>query len=760
MGFKDFQQSFSVRVQFLRFISGLYSRSSLLSETTEARTLHLVFLYVRWLLQMMLFIEYSSDQSTALDEWFWFILTFTRPDSLLSNLQAAYIWFLLVCFGVLLCWVLFLLLFTLDCTGHGDCRLARMLLLAITNSLVFAMTIPCSNALLTVYFDNDTRFGNGFSADIRAWGRIFAPPLYVLNLVYITIVYVGNYEFDQFEANKMSKNDLTQDYMFILLTQVTIWSYYLFASSHYYIHLFIVGATSFLSTYRVYVHLPFYGLAYNMMFVWSRGALGLSCLGFFVSFWLDSPLCGLILTFTVTIGWFFLVKLWFEGHYKSTLKTYSKRLDENIDDYEWELGLRRYFSLVYSHKSNSETLLSTLNSALHSPNRHNKARILLFKHFFMLHVLEDERGARICLSLAALYQVGNEDMYLILKYERDISQKSHLEEVLYFNYLEEILKLKEMDKQLCEMLGKIWKELGSAKPETAKITILAYKSKKKIQKVEENFGKLSRMFQTSSELMCFYSEFREHICGDLDQAKYWKAKSTVLARDKKYSRDDSLSFFDDSTCVVLVDMRISSLGVISYMNSSAAMALAYDTLSSVTSKITGVIPSPYNCFHSKCIPRFLSSGASFEIQHPDMLPLVNSKGYLIFTCARLFFTCYHNQPLISLVFKPLQHLHEGAMLTDSFVIEHHTQGLPLMLMGNEECVIKAKSLEDLRPNFAQKREADGNSRPFPLFSNRSYLGKFAWLPFGNQRVYFFFLFTSGKFHLRCRVYELESAAVE
>lgn len=752
MGFHDLKRERSLRTHFLCFISDLYSNSSLLSETTEARTLHLVFLYVRWLLQMLLFIQYSSAESTVVDEWFWFLLTFTRPDSLLSNLQAAYVWFLVVCAGVLLSWCLFLFLFALECTGRGKCGIARVVLLAVTNSLVFAMTIPCSNALLTVYFENDTRFGNGFSENIRAWGRIFAPPLYCLNMIYITIVYVGNYEFDQYQANKMCKSELMQDYMFIILTQVTIWSYYLFASNHYYIHLLVVGFTSFLSTYRVLTHLPFYGLVYNMMFVWSRGALGFSCCGFFVSYWLKSPLCGLILTFTVSIGWFAWVKLWFAGHYKATIKHFSLQLSDNIEDFQWELGLRRLFSQAYQSTSepNKASLGSDINSilssGLFSQKRRNKARILLLKHFLLLHVLEDERGARISLSLTALYPCNLEDFYLTTKYEQSQKQYSHLEEVLYFSFLEEMNVLKVADEQACVMLGKVWSELGSLKPDYRKIVALGPNVKAKIEEIEGNFKRISKFFQSSSELYEFYSQFLEQICCDLDQAKFWKTKAIASSKEKKAFKDNSISFFDPTTCVLLIDMRPASLGIILYMNSSAAEALGYDLHSVVSSKITGVIPPPYNLFHAKCMHKFMSLGVNLDLNHPEMLPLMTAKGYIIFTNAKLFLTCHNGYPLVALAFKPLQYLREGAILSPNCVIESHTAGLPLRLMDDSDYVLKGQNLMELKPNFAQKRPTDGDSRPFPLYANRSFVGKFTYLPFCHTRIFFFFLFISGNFH--------------
>lgn len=749
MGFHELKREFSLRTHFLCFISGLYSNSSLLSETTEARTLHLVFLYVRWLLQMLLFVQYSSQQSTPLDEWFWFLLTFTRPDSLLSNLSAAYVWFLLVCAGVLLSWSLFLLLFALQCTGRRECRVARTVLLAVTNSLVFAMTIPCSNALLTVYFENDTRFGKGFTPEIRAWGRAFAPPLYCLNMLYITIVYVGNYEFDQFQANKMCKSELVQDYMFIVLTQVTIWSYYLLAPTHYYLHLLVVGFSSFLSTYRVLTHLPFYGLAYNLMFVWSRGALGLSCCGFGVSYWLDSPLCGLVLTFTVSIGWFVWVKLWFEGHYKATVKRYWREMEENEADYQWELGIRRLFTQVYetNDADKASQLTSLLNSALVSPKRRNKVRILLLKHFLLLHVLDDERGARICLSLTSLHPSSLEDLYLTTKYEQDRSHRSRLEEMLYFRYLEELNALREKDQEVCAMLGKVWRELGSLEPDLRKVVTLAQTVKGKIRLVEDGFRKMAKIFPSSSELYEFYSEFSEQICCDLDQAKFWKAKAIACSKEKKAFKDDSVSFFDPSTCVILIDMRAECMGVIAYMNSSAGKALKYDTQSGVSSKITGVIPPPYSHFHAKCMRRFMSLGVNLDLNHPDMLPLVCSEGHLIFTNARLFLTCHHRFPLIALAFKPLQYLREGALLSQTCVIECHTAGLPLRLMDSPSYVLKGQNLAVLRPSFAEKRSIEGDSRPFSLYTNRSFIGKFAFSSFGPQRVFFFFLFVSGDFHV-------------
>jgi len=748
MGFHELKREFSLRTHFLRFISGLYSNSSLLSETTEARTLHLVFLYVRWLLQMLLFIQYSSRQSTPLDEWFWFLLTFTRPDSLLSNLSAAYVWFLVVCAGVLLCWGLFLLLFAMECMGRGDCRLARTVLLAVTNSLVFAMTIPCSNALLTVYFENDTRFGKGFSLDIRAWGRVWAPPLYCLNMLYITIVYVGNYEFDQFQANKMGKSELMQDYMFIVLTQVTIWSYYLFSPNHYYLHLLVVGFSSFLSTFRVLTHLPFYGTAYNLMFIWSRGALGLSCCGFLVSFWLDSPLCGLILTFTVSVGWFVWVKLWFEGYYKATIKRYWKGIGGNMADFQWELGIRRLFAQIYETNDvdKASELIFIINSALINPKRRNKVRILLFKHFLLLHVLDDERGANICLSLTQLHPNSPEDCYLTTKYAQDRTRRSHLEEVLYFRYLEEMNTLKGKDQEVCAMLGKVWRELGSLRPDRSKIVTLAYKAKAKITNVENDFRKLAKFFPSSSELYEFYSEFSEQICCDFDQAKFWKAKAISCSKDKKGSKDDSVSFFDPSTCVLLIDMQPASLGVIAYMNSAAAKVLDYDLHSGVSSKITGVIPPPYSHFHAKCMNRFMSSGANLDLNHPEMLPLVGSKGSLIFTNARLFLTCHNGFPLIALAFKPLQYLREGALLSPDCVVECHTADLPQRLMDSSDYVLKGQNLNALRPTFTEKRSIEGESRPFSLYSNRSYIGKFDYSLFGRQRVFFFFLFLSGDFH--------------
>ena len=748
MGFGEFKKTQSFHKHFVIFISSLFGNSSILSETAEARTIQLVLLYVRWLLQMLLFIESSGSSSSAAIDWFWFALSCTRPDSLLSNVSAAHVWFLVVCIAVVFAWVLFVTLLAMSWWEVTEWKTGKIVLLFLTNSLVFVFSIPCSNGLMSVWF-TDQRFSAGFSPSIRYWGQWFSVPLYLAYLAYTLIVYIGNYEFDMYDRNKMSKSELMQDYLYLLLTQVTIWSYYLFQSNNYEMNLIVVGLGAMTATWRQFTHLSFYKEVHNLMFVWSRGAMGLSCVGFLIGHWLNSPLCGVLLMFTLSVSWFIVLQLWFEQYCKRRTKRYSTQLQEDIDDYQWELGLRKSIRKAYfspsdeQRKESGKEVLDVINWSLSCPSRKNNVKALLIKHFILLRVFENERAARVCLSLANVYKGSKEEQFLLIKHESDLSAKSNLEEVRFFRYLEKVIEMQAKDTEICHLLETIWKELGSVRPDSDRVVCHSQVVRHNIKTVNEEYSKVAKTYPGSFSLYDFYSSFLDEVCNDTDHANYWRTKALAALRDEKRSKDDKAGFFDGSSGVILVDIRPENIGGILYMNGMAGQILQYDLKDITSSKITGIIPPPFNAVHGKCIRNFVKSGTNVEFDHPSFMPLLAASGYIIFCTTQILLTCHNGFPMIALAFKPLKSLQDGALISPSLTIESHSSGLSAYLevdMPN----LKGKNIDEIRPSFARYRSIDGHSSAFTLYTNRKFIGQFSYLLFAGRKVCFFFVFKTGK----------------
>jgi len=721
------------------------------NEGTKVAVGRLVLVEVRWLLQLLPYLEAEETQDNGvLVHGFWFAVSCIRPDMIMSYLSLAWAWLILVWVGVCACWSLFAIVFTLTFLNRKTHPRLRKLLQVFGQLLLSLISIPSANILLSSWFP-DSRFGNGIAT------VLFASAGYVSLIVYMGLIsfqctmIIANFEPDFTLGLLRGKSQMDADFLTLVVAQTVMVSYYVLFDSHKTLHNVLVLLVSLPLMLRYHTQLPHYRPLANGVAAWSRTALTCSALAMLVGQRV-SPLCSLLLLVALNVSVGFILLLGFESYQQRRIAGYAKRLSEHMRVYEYELGIRYYIFRAMGASEDCKSTkgalaVSRVDQALRFCPDSDRKTLILIKYLIYLNLLRNERAARVSLSQAVMLKSTVTSSFLEFKAKWMLTASTQLEEIVFLRYLEKLDGVREKDEKLCHRLSDLWSELGCKRPSKARVLLLASQVYREVKFLKREFTTLVKNFPSGYDLYDLYGSFVRDVLGKTRKAKVLEMQGEYLMDEikKQELKDEveAVKFFDPLAGIVLVDTHSKGLGAFLYMNSTAAELLGCDLKSLGLYKISNIIPQPYSGPHLKNIKQFVETTQSMQMEHPSILPLATTSGFIVFCAVKLFLTSNNGLPLLALAFKPLKSLTSGAILSREGVIQTHTKDFSRYLLNEPNKHIEQTDLAALRYSLFRHRNPLGESEPFQLFSNRTYWGKFARVKFSSSAVDFFYVFENG-----------------
>lgn len=721
-------------------------------ESTRTAVLRLLLIELRWFLQLLPYLEQEETMDNGVVvRAFWLAVSCIRPDMVMSYLQAAWVWMVLVWVGVSACWVLFAVVFTCTLLNKRTHPKVRKLLQIFGQLLLSLISVPSANILLSAWFP-DPRFGNGITDEMRAWAGNISLIVYIGLVSFQCTMILANFEHDLTLKLLRGKCEMDHDFLTLLVTQTTMISYYVLYSRSKTIHFCLTLAIALSLAIRCYRRLPYYQTLPNGVTLWSRSAFAWSSFAFLIGERI-SPLCSLLLVLGIAISLAIIIGLGFEAYQSSAMKTFASRLKGSLREYEFELGIR-YIILSALPESDQSQFTSLCRSAIHhieaalqSNQYSDRKRLILVKYLVHLHLMKDERAARVCLSQAMLHKSTLTSSFLEFKAKWMLATSSELEEIVFLRYLEKLENIKQADKAVCEILNDLWTELGSSFPDNSRVLRLSADVCSNITYLKAEFKQLIKNFPSGAESYQLYGSFLVDVLGKREEGERWITKADLVVQQqiKKEEKDEAefVSFFDPAAGVILADTSKNNFGGIVFMNPKAAEHLELDLKSLLIYKLNHIIPPPYGSNHLKSLHKFVDHAEGTSMLHPDHLPLLCGNGFVLFSAVKMYLTSNGTAPLIAIAFKPLKSLKEGAIISEDGVVLSHTENFP-RFCGYPEAHIEGSDLSKLRPHFFVHRTTAGNSPSFRLFTNRSFCGMFSSAQFASKTLYFFYVFKSGK----------------
>ena len=747
------RKSFSERVKSAFFETVCFiGISSPEKESTRTAVLRLLLIELRWFLQLLPYLEQEETQENGtVVRTFWLAVSCIRPDMIMSYLQAAWVWMVLVWIGVTACWLLFTVVFTFTLLNKRTHPRVRKLLQIFGQLLLSLISVPSANILLATWFP-DARFGNGISDSLRTWGGYMSLMVYLGLVSFQCTMILATFEYDLTQRLLRSKCEMDHDFLTLVVAQTTMISYYILYDRSKILHLCFTSAIATSLALRCYRRLPYYKSLANGITLWSRSAFAWSSFAFLIGEYV-SPLCSLFLVLGVSISLAVILSLGLDNHQSSCMKFFASRLQEPLPDFQFDLGLR-YLILSAVKETDPLTRTSLCHSVIHhidgtltSNLYFDRKRLILMKYLVYLNLMKDERAARVCLSQAILHKSSITSSFLEFKAKWMLAASSELEEIVFLRYLEKLEYIKRADKLVCQKLNDLWSELGSYNPDSARVLRLSAEISGNIAYLKVEFKQLVKNFPIGSESYQLYGSFLIDVLGKREEGDKWLSKADLVVQQqlKMQEKEDSetVSFFDPGAGVVLADTGKDNFGGIVFMSPKAAEHLEVDIKSLQMYKLNHLIPPPFSNTHMKNLRNFVDHTVGAAIVHPDQVPLHCSSGFIVFSAVKMCLTSNGTAPIIALAFKPLKSLKEGAVLSEEGVVLAHTENFA-KFCGCPETHIEGVDLYKLRPHFFIHRKTTGNSPSFRLFTNRSFCGMFATAQFAHKTINLFYVFKSGE----------------
>lgn len=460
------------------------------------------------------------------------------------------------------------------------------------------------------------------------------------------------------------------DFLRISLLHLQEISYFGLSSAYPFLHLLLTAVCSAIIVAAYYLRVPYYRAFPNAVFCGCGTFVGIVALAVLLGEVVEArvfPAFGALLVAPVLAGMVFYH--YRRGYYRQALKFYEDRLHKaNLQVFQVELGLRRLLFLPSAQNSTVSLLLTQYDRL----KDQRPKTILLWATDYALNMLQNEPLARLKLAQAGFVSSSFESHLLEQRLNQVLKLLHPPEPVEYLQYFQRITVVKQADQRLCHTLVAFYSQLASDLPDTKKICAYAQAMDQSIRFLKAEYRALVKDFPKAKEPPSLYASFLEDLMRVYDKAHTVRLRASVLSISNhrvEYAEYDSrVGFFSRGCGLVFASASPADLGVITYANEIAHMALGYSFGLLVGMLFTALIPAPYRLEHLAWVRDFLRTSVTVKHRHPSVLYLSHSQGYLVECVTNVVVTAASGPPMLLLCLKPTDSYKEVAIVTGEGVV--------------------------------------------------------------------------------------------
>ena len=531
------------------------------------------------------------------------------------------------------------------------------------------------------------------------------------------------------------------DFLRIALIHMQEISYFGLSSAYPSLHLLLTAGCNALIVAAYYRRVPYYRAFPNAVLCGSGTFVGVVALAVLLGEVVGArvfPAFGVLLVAPVLAGMVFYH--YRRGYYRQVLKYYEDRLHKaDFQVFQVELGLRRRLFLPAVQDSHTVSLILTQYNRL--KDQQPKV-LLLWATDYALNGLQNEPLARLKLAQASFASSSFESNLLELRLDQVLRRLQAPEPVEYLQYFQRMRVVRQADQRLCHTLVSFYTQLAFDSPDTKKICALAQAMDRSIRFLKAEYRALLKAFPKAKEPPSLYASFLEDLMRVYDKAHTVRLRASVLSISDprlEYAEYDSrVGFFSRGRALVFVSADPKDMGVITYANELAHMALGYSVGMLEGMMLTALVPVPYRLEHLAWVKNFLRTSVTVKHGHPSVLYLSNSQGYLVECVTNIVVTAASGPPMILICLKPTESYKEVAILTEVGVVAACSREFAGKI-GMRDASITGMKLDHLSPPLWTAYQHSPSQAYYPLTHTSKGFCVFRDMPIGTKTIKLLFL---------------------
>ncbi|CAG9334931.1 unnamed protein product [Blepharisma stoltei] len=658
-------------------------------------------------IQMITFAWYPNMNMSGWDSYsqFWNLIGYISPDSLFADLGIYEVSFYTVVSAIGYCLLCLLLIAVLGCLNQKIPWILIVIprkILMILNTVMF---IP-SVSILSIIF----KYSAFDYTDCIEYSSISDPSklnfgpvgalialiflIFLLFIILFSEIFTSDIRHSSYQKNIRARSNSKIDIHIILFCYIECILYVFFGGDHikYFETILMIFSTAIL--WETLHFLPYFNLAGNSIQACKMFIISCTLLFFLIGETMDNgSLIVLFELFVLPPLTILIIK-----KVKNNFLALSQHDKMPNDQYKFEQIVRH---LLVNKQLEDKISVIKLFTNCYKKSFERDKMLIIWETNYCLHILKDERLARIKLAKAADAKSSFEgDIHAMRLSNRILeSNSSSLSEVHYLSYLQDLSKVKHMDEEACILLIDLWTEINMRIPSTQKLVKLVYRIHDLITNIKTLYSMLSSKHK-QTEVYDLYSSFLENILRDVEQSEMINRKKTAFRNslDLLVEENKKLNMFGERNGIILISANSESFGTIAYMNQNAGDILKIPFEAGIGVPLSYFIPKPFDHNHDQFMKEFYNSCTTTEVTTHFNLFLQSQQGFLVECKFMIRLTAVENRAYILASFRRRNSKREIALISDKGVIYNHSERFPFYI-GQNNYFLRNKHLSDIIPNF-------------------------------------------------------------
>lgn len=667
---------------FYQYLHSIFGDESIrCDQSTKTQKVVILFTSALELLQIMRFFWTPYLNYNFWDNYkpFWFVLSYSCPDTLAASIGFFGIFSLIVSSLLFLCALTLFIQMILSCKNKSLPICIIQIFRFITYILCEVFFISCCTSLILLFkyshFNISTisEFPGNLDSNDANMGKI-GETLSCISLI-ILIMLTLLHECCNFEVrhsladiNLYAKAFPNTDMQWKTILFTSCCFYVSLLQSSYQIGLVLEIIMFGFCTYQYFTNLPYYSSYMNC----SKIIINFEafCIGCF--FILGSLLRNSSVTFILCIFLQPLIIIFVLSFNKTNKASLIKSKESiNLTLKNFEISSRE----LWKSKKNYTKLLKYMN---YNYDRQKDKMLFVFQAYYCNDILNNPTLAAMKLSRAEVegYMIiTNFQIFKCMKIlrTRGLAFSEGLKLSLFLLDLD---KVNDVELGFCQAFLRLLTSVMMKNVENRKLLADLKSFYMLLDECKKNYVSITQRFPESSVVNRNFGTFLNDILHEKDVGQIYLSRSQVQYTNKKNQERRLNSYSDPESCICIVSGTCNNIGRMIYMSYGLCRLLKISSLDTKSYSLNDFIPHPYNRGHNKKLMRFIVASPSEHIFRETPLFLLTSEGFIIGCIFRSECVGYEFKANFVVFIEPMNDSHEAAIITQKGLIYSHTKHFP------------------------------------------------------------------------------------
>lgn len=269
----------------------------------------------------------------------------------------------------------------------------------------------------------------------------------------------------------------------------------------------------------------------------------------------------------------------------------------------------------------------------------------------------------------------------------------------YLNYLNNLEKIKELDKSVCTNLIKFFDEANSKNYSFEVLRKLSNRVSQEINDLKRLYKDIAKEHK-QIEVYELYSTFIRDVIGNEDKSNiiFKKMNGLKATYDNIGNDEKAVSSYQCNNGIMLISLKKINFDEIVYVNEVGASLLGHSIEDILGTHLTDYVPKPYNIGHTLIMKNFLDTCHNTEIISPANLFLENKDGFLVELKIAARLTTFKHEPFIIVSLRRRPTTRQVGIVSEYGQIYSYSQNFPDFI-GAKSNFIRNESIQNYFPQL-------------------------------------------------------------